>query len=66
MSYSQFTLESLKTTFRIKIVETAGIFADIPDVEYSNYLTETLRYNISLALSIASEKARSDIIIAPI
>ena len=66
MSYSQFTLESLKTTFGITIVETAGIFADIPDVEYSNYLTETLRYNIPLALSIASEKARSEMIIAPI
>ncbi|MGK7905469.1 MAG: hypothetical protein AB4352_29505 [Hormoscilla sp.] len=66
MSYSQFTLESLKTTFGITIVETAGIFADVPEVKYSNYLTETLRYNIPLALSIASEKARSEMIITPI
>lgn len=66
MSYSQFTLESLKTTFGITIVELAGIFADIPEVEYSNYLTETLQYNIPLALSIASEKARSEMIITPI
>ena len=54
MSYSQFTLESLKTTFGITIVETAGIFADVPEIEYSNYLTETLRSNIPFALSIAS------------
>jgi len=31
MSYSQFTLESLKTTFGITIVETAGIFANVPE-----------------------------------
>ncbi|MBC6474885.1 MAG: hypothetical protein GDA48_20520 [Hormoscilla sp. GM102CHS1] len=66
MSYSQFTLESLKTTFGITIVETAGIFANVPEVKYSNYLTETLRYNIPLALSIASEKARSEMIVTPI
>ncbi len=66
MSYSQFTLESLKTTFGITIVETAGIFANFPEVKYSNYLTETLRYNIPLALSIAFEKALSEMIVTPI
>jgi len=50
----------------ITIVETAGIFANVPEVKYSNYLTETLRYNIPLALSIASEKARSEMIVTPI
>ena len=66
MSYSQFTLESLKKTFGITIVETADIFAHVPEIEYSNYLSETLQYNIPLALSIASEKARSEMIITPI
>lgn len=66
MSYSQFSLGIIKTTFGITISEKVGIFADIPEVSYSDFLEETLRYNVPLALAINSEKSRSEMIISPI
>jgi len=66
MSYSQFTLEQIKSEFGITLAEKVGFFASIPEQNYSQLLAETLEYNIPLALSINSEKARSEMIVAPI
>ena len=66
MSYSQFSLELIKTNFGITISEIFGIFSNIPEVEYSNFLAQTLHEYVPLALSIDTEKARSEFIIAPI
>ncbi len=66
MPYSQFSLDVIKTNFGISIAETIGTFADIPEVSYSDFLSETLRYNVPLALAINSEKSRSEMIVAPI
>ena len=43
-----------------------GTFADIPEVKMSELLEKILEYNVPLALAVASEKARSEMIIAPI
>jgi hypothetical protein len=66
MSYSQFTLEQIKSEFGITLAEKVGFFAAIPEKNYSQWLGETLEYNIPLALSINSEKARSEMIVTPI
>ncbi|NEP45172.1 MAG: hypothetical protein F6K35_40510 [Okeania sp. SIO2H7] len=66
MPYSQFTVEDVVTQFDITLVEKAGIFADIPEVKISEFLEKILEYNVPLALAVASEKARSEMIIAPI
>lgn len=67
MSYSQFTnLEMIETNFGITIADKVGIFADLPDAEYSELLSQTLQENISLALAINTEKARSELIVTPI
>lgn len=66
MSYSQFSIELIKTSFGITISELFGIFSDIPEVEYSDFLAQTLREYVPLALSIDTEKARSEFIVAPI
>ncbi len=66
MSYSQFTLEQIKSEFGITLAEKVGFFASIPEQNYSQLLAETLEYNIPLALSINSEKSRSEMIVAPI
>lgn len=66
MPYSQFTINQIKRDFGIRISEKVGIFADIPEIEYSKLLGEILEYNVPLALAIASEKARSEMIISPI
>ena len=66
MSYSQFSIELIKTSFGITISELFGTFSDTPEVEYSDFLAQTLREYVPLALSIDTEKARSEFIVAPI
>jgi hypothetical protein len=67
MSYSQFTtLEMIESNFGIKIADKVGIFDQIPESEYSDFLGQTLQDNIALALAINTEKARSELIVTPI
>lgn len=66
MSYSQFTIEQIKSDFGITLSEQVGLFAELPEATYSHFLSETLDYNIPLALAINSEKSRSELIVMPI
>jgi hypothetical protein len=66
MSYSQFTLASLEKTFQLIIVEKVAQFANSPLLPSSPLLTEILSYNVPLALANNTEKARSEMVIAPI
>ena len=67
MSYSQFTtLEMIESNFGIKIADKVGIFDQIPESKYSDFLGQTLQDNIALALAINTEKARSELIVTPI
>ncbi|MEL7245416.1 MAG: hypothetical protein AAFY21_10975 [Cyanobacteria bacterium J06641_2] len=66
MPYSQFTIEEIKTKFDITIAEKFGIFADISEIEYSDFLKQSLQEYLPLALAINTEKARSELIIMPI
>ena len=66
MPYSQFRLEQIKSEFGVTLLEKFGLFAEIPEAIYSPFLSETLEYNIPLALAINSEKSRSEMIAAPI
>jgi hypothetical protein len=66
MPYSQFTIDVISETFGFTISERIGIFTDVPAVEYSTILAQTLKEYIPLAVAIATEKARSEFIIAPI
>ncbi len=66
MPYSQFSVEQIKTNFGITLTRTVDLFADLPEIEPSNFLQETLQFNLPLALEINSEKARSELIVAPI
>ena len=66
MSYSQFDIQGVRVNFGITIIEKIGVFAETSEITYSNFLTETLRFNSPIALAINSEKSRSEMIIAPI
>ncbi|NEP85752.1 MAG: hypothetical protein F6K18_02335 [Okeania sp. SIO2C2] len=66
MSYSKFTIEELQKTFNLTIVETVGKFNDLPEIPPSQFLQEALQYYLPLAVAIGTEKARSELIIAPI
>lgn len=66
MSYREFNLAKVKTTFNLTTSEKSQLFAKLPEVAPSKYLCETLDYNVPLALASNSEKARSEMIITPI
>jgi hypothetical protein len=66
MAYSDFTLEKVQKTFDLTISEDLDSFANFPDLEASILLTKFLESYAQLALKINKEKARLQIIIAPI
>lgn len=66
MSYKDFTIKKVQNVFQVEIAEATGIFSEIIEHTISQHLTETLKENIPLAVSINTEKARSELIISPI
>lgn len=66
MAYSNFTLSDFIKQFGLILKDKNDLFADIPEVEYSEYLDFTLKYSLPLASEINTEKARSEMIITPI
>jgi len=66
MAYSDFSLAKVSKTFELKILDAINMFSAIPELESSNFLVETLLYTVPLAISSNTEKARSEMIIAPI
>jgi hypothetical protein len=67
MAYSDFTtLAKVREAFNLIVEEPIDLFADIAEVLPSAYLQTTLNENTSLATAINTEKARGELIIAPI
>jgi hypothetical protein len=66
MAYSDFTLEKVRKSFGLTISEKVDLFSHIEPLEPSYALQEFLQENAPLALQINTEKARSEMIIAPI
>ncbi len=66
MAYSDFSLAKVSKTFELKISDKINMFSTISELESSSFLTETLLYSVPLAISSNTEKARSEMIIAPI
>ncbi|NEQ99315.1 MAG: hypothetical protein F6K30_21845 [Cyanothece sp. SIO2G6] len=66
MPYHQFqTITSAKRAFGLTSVEGHRLFSDIPSVKPSDILSKYLEQTLPLA-SVGSEKARSELVIAPI
>lgn len=66
MSYSEFTLESVQIAFDLTIIEQANLLDDTAISKSSDFLKELLKEFAPLALAMNTEKARSELIIAPI
>lgn len=66
MAYSDFTLKSVKQAFSLKTDEQQELFAKIVDVKVSEHLQTWLQEQVPLGLAIGTQKARSEMIIAPI
>ena len=66
MAYSDFTLRKVKTDFALKLVETGSFLKGFPPIQPSDYLNQTLERNLSIAIAVGTEKARSELLISPI
>ena len=66
MAYSDFKLKELVKQFNLNLQENQDLFANISEVESSEILKVALKENATLAVDINTEKARSELIIAPI
>ncbi len=63
MSFSDFTLKTALQSLELRSVEQQNLFSVVSPIEASAFLQETLLENVPLALSIGTEKARSELII---
>jgi hypothetical protein len=66
MSYEEFTLEQIISNFGLAIEENIELFTDTPEVQLDEFFLKYLHNNIPLAVAIGTEKAKSEMIIAPI
>jgi hypothetical protein len=66
MAYSDFKVKELVKQFDLTLNENQDLFGDTPEVEPSENLKSWLIENFALAVDINTEKARSELIIAPI
>jgi hypothetical protein len=66
VAYSDFTIDDVKTRFHLRFDEDQDYFASAAPVTISPLLRDTLAESIPLALAINTEKARSELIIAPV
>jgi hypothetical protein len=66
MAYHEFSIDAVKSRFKLRIAEAEEYFASIPPVQVSDLITQTLAENLPLAVAISTEKARSELVIAPV
>ena len=66
MVYGDFKLNRIIKQFSLILNENTDLFANIPEVQPSEMLQIFLKENAALAVDINTEKARSELIIAPI
>src|SRR5438876_6293404 len=67
MAYSTFTLSQITHQFQIDIDEKSNLFGHVPqEVTLRPEFLAQLDELAPLALSVATEKARSELIIAPV
>jgi hypothetical protein len=66
MSYSDFTIEDIKSRFNLRLDEGLDLFSQVAAVKVSDVLRHTLSEGVPLALQISTERARSELIIAPV
>jgi len=65
MSFKDFSLPVLLRTFKLTYSE-ASLFASVPEHAPSDWLSLTLAETVPLGLALSNEKARSEMIIAPV
>jgi hypothetical protein len=65
MAYSDFTIGELKQRFGLAVDESSNLFAATAEVDLPAVLADTLARYLPLAVNVNTEKARSELVIAP-
>mgnify|MGYP007070996250 CR=1 FL=1 len=66
MAYSNFTLAQVMHDFGLTAGTAAELFPEVPPAPLSHETAAILRRNVPLALLIGNERARSELIVAPV
>ena len=66
MAYNNFTLDTLIQQFGLRVISEADVFAQSVPILPSLRLQETLDETMAIALSVSTEKARSELIVSPV
>jgi hypothetical protein len=66
VAFSDFSIGEVKRRFGLTVDESEDFFGNVAPVAITPLLAETLREGVPLALAIGTEKARSELIIAPV
>jgi hypothetical protein len=66
MAYSDFTLTKVKQQLGLTVNESQHLFTQVSPVQPSEFLALTLKEYLPLATAINTEKARSELLIAPV
>ena len=66
MAYSNFTLETVLSTFQLEKIESIGLFSEIEPVAPRPHFKAELAEKAILAATIGTEKARSELIVADV
>ena len=66
MAYSDFNLSRVREVFGLVVEEPKSLFLEMLPTKASDYLTRSLDENLALATALNTEKARSEMIIAPV
>jgi len=66
MAYNDFTLDMLIQQFGLRVLSEADVFAQSVLIPLSLRLQETLDETMAIALSVSTEKARSELIVSPV
>lgn len=66
MPYNTFTLDRVVTAFGLTLETEFDLFGHLPPVPVSPALADTLAFHTPLALTMNTEKGRSELLIAPV
>jgi hypothetical protein len=66
MAYSDFTVRRIKQEFGIQTVEAGRFIPPTSDIEPSQMLQSILENYVPWAIAVGSEKAKSEMIVAPV
>ena len=65
MAYHQFTIERASKEFKLTVDDVVDLFAKVEPLQIGDALESLLRECVPLAMGIATEKARSELIVTP-